>query len=379
MMPAGGAMPLGVASEIEQALFTALFDGVGETPLWSIFLTRLRGVTGAEYATLIFNPPERHVAEGLHLLSGGAPQPDLGRFFDPRTHPAQRPPSQRDGHPYALDELFGLYTPAEAAYYRGALERTGMTAIRQMRVREATGVDAWLTIARDGADFGTDDDALLRSLAPVLRGVLQMYVATERERYAASLTAEAVRRLQFGWISLDRNGLVIDCDEQGALVLTQSGVLARGVGGRLVATPRPLDREIHAALDRIVASPASRPRAMTLSREPWLDMLLVPAGRSAATSPRTAAAIAYVHRDNWQSSDRHEQLGELFGLSPREARLALAVSRGMSLAEAAAEFGLTIATARTYSKSIYSKTGARGLPDLVRIVMRSVLAIAPHD
>ena len=58
-----------VASEIEQALFTALFDGVGETPLWSTFLTRLRGVTGAEYATLIFNPPERHVAEGLHLLS----------------------------------------------------------------------------------------------------------------------------------------------------------------------------------------------------------------------------------------------------------------------------------------------------------------------
>jgi DNA-binding CsgD family transcriptional regulator len=48
----------------------------------------------------------------------------------------------------------------------------------------------------------------------------------------------------------------------------------------------------------------------------------------------------------------------------------------MTLAEAASEFKLTIATARTYSKDIYHKTGARGLPDLVRIVMRSVLAIA---
>jgi DNA-binding CsgD family transcriptional regulator len=49
----------------------------------------------------------------------------------------------------------------------------------------------------------------------------------------------------------------------------------------------------------------------------------------------------------------------------------------MTLAEAATEFGLTIETARTYSKDLYEKTGARGQPDLVRIVLRSVLAVAP--
>ena len=255
-----------------------------------------------------------------------------------------------------------------------------MTAIRQMRVREATGVDAWLTIARNGADFGRDDDALLRSLAPVLRGVLQMYVATERERYAASLTAEAVRRLQFGWISLDRNGLVIDCDEQGGAGPDAVGrACARrwrqADGHPAAARPRnprrarPHRRQPGQPTARDDAEPRALARHAAGARWPQRRNVAACGGR----------AIAYVHRDNWQSSDRHEQLGELFGLSPRKARLALAVSRGMSLAEAAAEFGLTIATARTYSKSIYSKTGARGLPDLVRIVMRSVLAIAPHD
>jgi DNA-binding CsgD family transcriptional regulator len=90
------------------------------------------------------------------------------------------------------------------------------------------------------------------------------------------------------------------------------------------------------------------------------------------------AAIAYVHGDSWSASDRCEQLAELFSLSPREAQLALALSGGMTISEAAAELGVTVGSARIYSKHIYAKTGARGLPDLVRLVMRSVLAIAPE-
>jgi DNA-binding CsgD family transcriptional regulator len=86
--------------------------------------------------------------------------------------------------------------------------------------------------------------------------------------------------------------------------------------------------------------------------------------------------IAYVHGDRQPSNDRCEQLAQLFGLTFSEARLALALSRGMTIAEAAAEYGLTVETARNYSKKIYSKTGARGQPDLIRFVMRSVLAIA---
>ena len=97
-----------------------------------------------------------------------------------------------------------------------------------------------------------------------------------------------------------------------------------------------------------------------------------PAG---ATRP-APALVAYVHADNWSSADRCEQLGQLFDLIPSEARLALALSRGMTIAEAAADLGLTVESARTYSKRIYAKTGARGQADLVRFLHRSVLAIA---
>lgn len=49
--------------------------------------------------------------------------------------------------------------------------------------------------------------------------------------FAASLTAEAVRRLHFGWLTLDSFGHVIECDERGQL-------LTRGTRARNLPCPR---------------------------------------------------------------------------------------------------------------------------------------------
>ena len=46
------------------------------------------------------------------------------------------------------------------------------------------------------------------------------------------------------------------------------------------------------------------------------------------------------------------------------------------LVEAAQAHGLTVETARYYSKKIYAKTGARGQVDLVRNILTGVLALA---
>jgi DNA-binding CsgD family transcriptional regulator len=282
----------------------------------------------------------------------------------------------REGRSYNLQHLAGSN---DKDFFHDLVEKHGLTAIEHMRVRETTGVNAWLTVVRRGGDLAKDAGLVLNTIAPVLRGVLQLFVAMERERFTASLSAEAVRRLQFGWITLDEAGQILQNDEQAAEVLRDGSVLAKGQTGKLLAKPRDVEREIYNALSGIVQNPGSRPRAITLYRDPWLDLLLVPV-RSKSISPgHRPVAIAYVHGDNWHSADRCQQLAELFHLAPREAKLALALSRGLSIAEAAVEFGLTEGSARVYSRAIYAKTGARGLPDLVRIVLRSVLAFSPDS
>ena len=67
---------------------------------------------------------------------------------------------------------------------------------------------------------------------------------------------------------------------------------------------------------------------------------------------------------------------DLFDLTPAEARLAWSLAQGLSISEAARAHGLTVETARYYSKKIYAKTGARGQVDLVRNILTGVLALA---
>lgn len=362
-----------MAGLIEPAL-----EGGFETPPWGRFLDRLREATAADYALLSFRPPGMAPEEAIQCFSGEAPSEAVRQVFRERVYPLARLESGKpmaEGRPFSLADLHlhGERINRELAVpYR-------LTAVRGVRVTEATGVDGALMICRRGPDFAPQDDALLAAIAPVLRGALRNYVALERERFMASVAADAVRRLHFGWIALDADGLILDSDDQAAVMLADARVLHRRPNGQLGVRSPAREREIRAAIRALAAHPQGRPRAIPLARDPWLDMLLTPARRKPMSAKLQPAVVAFVHGDSWNGPDRSVQLAELFGLTPGEARLALALSRGMTIAEAAGEFGVTLKTARGYTKIIYAKTGARGLPDLVRMVMRSVLAFAPDS
>jgi DNA-binding CsgD family transcriptional regulator len=359
-------------------LLPAIVEGVLETPLWASFLDALRRKVSASYASLIFRPPGQPLNAVVHLFSGEPSPPLVHQLYHEHLYRHDPLPYERmvEARPYATDELFRFEDPAHSAFFREIVVPSGMAEMRILRVEEAGGVNAWLTIARREPAFGRRDDVLLTAIAPVLRSALTTLMALERERFSASVAGEAMRRLRFGWFTLDAAGRVLDADPQGARSLSGSSILRRTASGRLAVRPAELEREVLQAIREVAADPRRRPRAVTLSRDPWLDMLLIPSNGQAISAGPRPAVVAYVHGDRWRSIDRCDQLAQLFNLSPSEARLALALSRGMSIAEAAEELGLTVGTARVYSKKIYAKTGARGQPDLIRFVMRSVLAIA---
>lgn len=361
-------------------LVAALLDGPFETPLWSTFLERLRIATKADVAVLIFQPPGMPPDDAYQILSGQgslAASNEMYRrhFFRNGAIQGGRTP---EGVPCSITDLLEMDHGAHAAFYEELVGLEGMEAIRTIRVEEASGIAAWLTIAKHGEDFTRRDHDLLIQIAPFLRGLFRNFIAREHDRFTASLTAEAVSRLQFGWLALDPAGQVVASDEFGERLLTQSQVISRNRFGRLAIKSIQLEREVLDAVAKMAADPQTRPRAIPLRNDPWLDMLLVPAREKNLIATSAPAVIAYVHSDNWRSTDRCGQLIDLFSLSPSEARLALALCRGKTIAEAAEELNLTLETARSYSKSIYAKTGSRGLPDLVRIIMGSVLALAPE-
>lgn len=355
-----------IPSPGETELLLPLHDGHFEQPMWGTFLARLRRHAGADLAALMIRPTDGSGVIELH--DGTAQGTRLRALVIGREEAAgHRFGSMREGRAYGLDELVELGGDASAL--------DGLTHLRSMRVSAGHALDAWLLLAGERS-LGAGTAGLLTALAPHLRVALRTFAAMERERARSSMNADVVRRMNFGWISIDQRCRIVDLDAQADDVLRRSGLLRRGSYDRLTPASARIDRDLTALAKLYAAEPDARPRAIQLSRDPWIDMLVSPLRVRSMASGAQPVAMVYLSGDRHSKEDRCEQLADLFNLSPSEARLAWSMAQGLSIAEAAGEHGLTVETARNYSKKIYAKTGARGQADLVRHILTSVLALA---
>ncbi len=336
----------------ETELLVPLHDGVFEQPMWQTFLARLRQVAGADYAGIWLKADEGR--EIVRLETGG-PRPLVEGLLGKDT-------PLRAGRAYARSDLAGAIAPDGPH-------------LQAMRLAGGTGLEALVLLAAE-EPLGADIASLLTALAPHVTVALRVLDAMERERARSEMSAEAFARINFGWISLDAKCRIVDCDAQAQRVLQQSGLLRRGHYDRLTPSDPQVDRQLTALVRDFAGNPRARPRAINLSHDPWIDTLVAPLRIEALAGGTDAVAAVYIRGDRSSSADRHEQLVDLFDLTPSEARMAWSMAQGLTIAEAAREHGLTIETARNYSKKIYAKTGARGQVDLVRHVLTGVLALA---
>nr|WP_025161193.1 hypothetical protein [Sphingobium sp. HDIP04] len=355
-------------------LLAALHEGMFEQPLWHGFLEKLRARTGAAYAGLAFRPIDEERIVELHAGPAGPLHPDR-LFNDKQAHDPLPYRRMREARVYTLDELIEPKDAALQSYRREWLDPLRITAFRSVRVAEASGMDAWLSCA-GGREVGPAVGALLTALVPHLRIALRSFVAFEREKFRSSVTSEAFGRLNSGWLTLDARCRIVDMTAHLEPLFQRSSVLRRGRYDRLMPASPAVDRELTALVKRFAQDAEARPKAINLSRDPMIDMLVRPIQDRSPSVQSPPVAIAYISGDRWSQADRCGQLVDLFGLLPSEARLAWAIAQGMSIGEAADDLGLTVETARNYSKKIYAKTGARGQAELVRNILTSVLALA---
>ena len=309
-------------------LLTSLHAGPLETPPWQAFLAQLRPRVDADFCGFFFRQGDAHITDSTEI-SVGPPQLDLLPAYKAGFHELDPVPYDdlRPGQVHAMAEFITPGNARHERYWRDFLIPGQRQFQRIMRVTTPGGYNAFLVIWRGTHDFTAADSAVLAALGPHLAISLRIYAELERERVRVGISADAARRLA-------------------------------------------------AALRDFASDPLARPRAVRLSDDPWLDMLLRPAGDHVLSGPARPVVTAYLHGDRETGASRVEQFVQLFGLTPSEARLGLALTRGRSIAEAAADQGITEQTARGYSKIVYGKTGARGQADLVRILLASVASLA---
>ncbi|WP_018261261.1 helix-turn-helix transcriptional regulator [Methylobacterium sp. WSM2598] len=145
-------------------------------------------------------------------------------------------------------------------------------------------------------------------------------------------------------------GLHFDCDISGRDAIKQ--LLSRG------KTRVQLESESWVLIDR----PGQRPLIMHATPVPVLGedgphSVLILVDLDDSTRPSTAA------------------LERIFGLTPAEARLAVKLTRGDTLAEIAEQHGLSVHTVRTQLAAVFSKTNTSRQAELVALALR--LSILP--
>lgn len=356
----------------DDSLLQSLYEGMFEAPLWRGFLNKLLAKTGADTVKLLFQPSDEEriveLSAGNAAVLDETMLPEGGRRIgDSIAFRAMRP-----NRVYAENELLDLSDTKQRDVFSNA-ER--FKQLRAIRVTEPSGLDLWL-LCSGGRNIGSATSALLTALAPHLQIALRSHAALERERFRSTITGQAFDRLKMGWLSLDAGCHIIDATDNLDQLFQWGSVLRRGRYDRLVPASPSIDRALTSLVKSFAVNRDARPQAFNLSKDPWVEMLVTPHQSLTFAGSRMPVAIVYISGDRRSQADRCDQLVDLFGLLPSEARLAWMLAHTTSISEAADALGLTVETARNYSKKIYAKTGARGHAELVRIILTSVLAIS---
>ena len=367
-------MPISRADEMD--LLTALHEGPYDAPPWATFLHRLRGRTDADRASLMFRQ-ESAPASGMVEYFAERNTRSAGRKFHPdgaASFTALPFGGLRPSRIYTLPELLDL--EAQSNIIEPHPIPGGIYA-RMARIVAVGGANIWVMIARGDRDFSASDGILLSTLVPHIEISLRNYTTIERERRRSLISEGVTSRLHFAWIALDDNGRLVDADNEGRRLLEASDDLSLSSAGQLLV--RGAGNALADAVRDFARDPLLPRRAIHITDEPRLELLLAPVREWFAPHPSPPVLIAYIHgADGIRGADDAgpvEQLRQLFDLSNSEARLAAAISRGLTLAEAAEAQGITIETARYYSKRIFAKAGVRGQPELVRRILTGVTVI----
>lgn len=209
--------------------------------------------------------------------------------------------------------------------------------------------------------------------------ILDQMRAMRREH---DVLREVIDRIPTGIMLVDETGRVATLNDSALLSIeNQEGM--RIEDGRLVLddpdTNLWLARTVEEARDPRLRSgtrserPMNGHRSATNGRIPVVvTPLLSPASRS--SQPDTVAMI-FVGSPKLAHGTSMHLLRNLYGLTRAEAEITQLIADGMSLEEAAERRAVTLNTARSQLKRVFSKTGARRQADLVRIVIGGVASM----
>lgn len=181
----------------------------------------------------------------------------------------------------------------------------------------------------------------------------------------------ALAKLPLGVVVVDKTGHVNFMNPRAAEIVTGDDGLFVSSEGILRARKTSDSSAIHGLVARILETgDAGESGAIAIERPSMLRPLSVLVSALAEESG-PARAVLFLTDPEAQPNISAPIIGELFGLTDSESRLAQALAEGNRLDEAAETIGVTVSSARTYLKQVFSKTETSRQAELVQLILTS--------
>jgi DNA-binding CsgD family transcriptional regulator len=374
---------MALTSADQRELYLPLIEGIHETPPFGLFMRNLVARTGARRAFLVLtmaNAAPDQVPAVINISAPRAteePPIDYRQLHALKLHPFG---AMRPERVYTLDEMLDYSDRAQLETQRAALDDMGIRYGRWLRVRAGGAADAWLVLARLHEDFSASAVVAMAAIAPHLAVALRTLVALTEQNLQANMAQSALARLGVAQIAFDADARVMAADGLAEEMVVFSAEPewqdGRRPGRKLRLLP-DVARLLEIACAELAAGQGAPVRIVRLDPQRGPDLLLRRSDLAlpeAAALPTVIGVLRQPRREDAQAGAL--ALRDLHGLSLREAELAEALSCGEALVDAGHALGLTTETTRNYSKRIFSKTGATGQADLVRLVLTGLAPLA---
>ncbi|MGH7022354.1 MAG: helix-turn-helix transcriptional regulator [Caulobacteraceae bacterium] len=298
----------------------------------------------------------------------------------PLLHTADPDAFVREWRPRVLtdEDLIPKEELVQSPYYNELLRRVDIHSILIFRFALRGTVATNMSIGRPlrREQFGAHEIALASRLQPHLMRAIELGRRAAAKRGLAEDVTRFLDRSPDGFILLDEQLAIRQMNLAAERLIARRDGL-RVFAGRLCGATQEATNRLAALVARARA-PNPRHRSggsMALpspSGRPPLSVTVAPArpGRLAFfdTGPLVIVCVADLEATVRSPGDH---LAELFGLSPAEARVALALFEGLTLREAADASGVSFNTVRTHLARIFDKTGVNRQSELVRLMLRS--------
>jgi DNA-binding CsgD family transcriptional regulator len=203
---------------------------------------------------------------------------------------------------------------------------------------------------------------------------IQARLATLEQESSSAWTA--IEGASFGIVVLTGDRRIWRCNREAERIMMEGGEID-GQDGKLVAR-RSID---NAALQRLIAGAVETAHghgdggggSMALAKRsgprPYAVLVAPVPERAALLSLGGPAAVVLLTDPDHAPETPAQLLRRVYGLTRKEAQLALALTGGASLADAAQDLRIAEGTARRHLAAIFARTGLHRQAELVRLIL----------